>query len=505
MKKLSAALRGKHPVWFSWSAAILFCAAFFWFRSEFLAWERLPLVGVSAALSGLAFAAVPTALFLQTREKKALPVFLGALAFFEGTLWTLLTLINVDGLYNKRAVGIAGAVLIPIFGVLCLLLFLHSTGGWAKGLRRGLAILLCAAVLLGALFSVYPYPREVLPWIDIALHGGEQAYFEPWSADQPFEREYAIELQKDPDRDFVILNLTDIQLDNEEALGETGEQVKRNTDRLVAEVKPDLITLTGDNAWGDRAYLKLIEMLDAYGIPWAPVMGNHDGQGCPNEFWCAYRLLHAKNCLFRCGPADMGYGNYIINITQDGEILHTLYMMDTHSEIEEDNVNGTAGSGYDHLWENQMAWYAWAVDGIADTAGMPVESTVFLHIPLYEYKAAWEAATGGKDWEPGRDDPFLGTYAETSFGVRHENGGWSPQSNGFFGLLKEKGSTKNVVCGHDHVNDSSIEYQGIRLTYALKDGPGCYWEPELNGGTVLKINGAGRATVAHQFMDFYAQ
>ena len=45
-----------------------------------------------------------------------------------------------------------------------------------------------------------------------------------------------------------------------------GEQVKANTDRLVAQTKPDLITLSGDNAWGSQAYMMLIKMLDAYGV-----------------------------------------------------------------------------------------------------------------------------------------------------------------------------------------------------------------------------------------------
>lgn len=84
--------------------------------------------------------------------------------------------------------------------------------------------------------------------------------------------------------------------------------------------------------------------------------------------------------------------------------------------------------------------------------------------------------------------------------MRHEYGGWSPQSNGFFDLIKEKGSTKNVLCGHDHVNDYSILYQGVRLTYTLKVGAGCYWEPELNGGTVLTVDGSGSASVAHHFI-----
>ena len=295
----------------------------------------------------------------------------------------------------------------------------------------------------------------VTPRIAPLLRGGEQAYFEQWSAAQPFKRSYAAELKKAPGRDFKVLNLADLQMTTDEALGEMGAGVKDTVDRLVAEVKPDLITLSGDNAWSDYAYVQLIKWIDAYGIPWAPVMGNHDGQSCPSEFWCAYNLARARNCLFRFGPADMGYGNYIVNITETGKIIHTLFLMDTHSYIEDENsINGpVSNDNYDHLWPKQFDWYSWAVDGIAATAGEPVESTVIFHIPVYEYKTAWEEATGVSDWETDRDAPFTGAYADTSFGVRHEYGGWSPQTNGFFALVKEKGSTKNIICGHDHVSD----------------------------------------------------
>ena len=121
-------------------------------------------------------------------------------------------------------------------------------------------------------------------------------------------------------------------------------------------------------------------------------MGNHDGQGCPSEFWCAYNFAQAKNCLFKFGPRGMGYGNYIVNITENGEIIHSLFLMDTHSDVEEDNINGAAGSGYDHLWKDQFDWYSWAVDGIEAAAGKQVESTVIFHIPLYEYKLAYGKA-----------------------------------------------------------------------------------------------------------------
>ncbi|MCR5042315.1 MAG: metallophosphoesterase [Clostridia bacterium] len=343
------------------------------------------------------------------------------------------------------------------------------------------------------------------PLLASVIHGGEKAFFEKWSADAEFTRDYAVELEKDPDRDFVVLNLADIQLGDEQ-FEETGALVKAQTDRMISELKPDLITLSGDNAVSFLAYMDLVKWIDSYGIPWAPVMGNHDGQGCPSEFWCAYDFTMGKNCLFKFGPADMGYGNYVINITENGEIIHTLFMMDTHSDIEEDgNINGEKGSGYDHFWKGQFDWYSWAVDGIKTIAGRTVESSIIIHIPLYEYRDAYAEATGGANWNENHDLPFVGEYAETSFGAMHEGICCAPQNNGFFDLMLEKGSTKNVICGHDHVNDFSILYRGVRLSYALKDGPGCYWEENMNGCTTLSVASDGSATVEHHFYDINAE
>lgn len=332
------------------------------------------------------------------------------------------------------------------------------------------------------------------PCVQFVFRGGEKAFFEDWSADMAYTADYATELEKDPDKDFVILNITDIQLSDDETYAKAGDFAYANIEKLIEDNDPDLITVTGDNAWSTMAYIRLVKEFESYDIPWAPVMGNHDGQGCISEFWCACLLANAKNCLFKFGPAGMGYGNYVINITENGKIVHTLYMMDTHSNAK-DTPNGEInGTDYDGIWANQMEWYRWAVEGTEKLAGKNVESTIFIHIPLYQYRTAWNLAY---DEEKGE---FREEYADNAFGVNHE-GIYSPNTdNGFFDIIKELDSTKTVVCGHEHVNDFSIEYEGVRLTYSVKCGPGCYWEEELNGGTKLEINSDGDVALKHIFI-----
>ncbi|MBP3937800.1 MAG: metallophosphoesterase [Clostridia bacterium] len=329
----------------------------------------------------------------------------------------------------------------------------------------------------------------------IIVNFGEGNFFAEWSVTDEFTADYCVELEKNPDEDFVILNLADVQLKDDLVYEEEGEKTVQMIDDLVRKTEPDLITLTGDNAWGTVAYINLVKQIDGYGIPWAPIMGNHDGQCCINEFWAAHLLFKAENCLFEFGPEDMGYGNYIINITENGHIIHTLFMVDTHDGAEFTLEDGSTISGYDHLWNNQIEWYKWAVKGISEIEGHTVESSVFMHIPVYEYKDAWVAANGSE--EPGELNPEL---APDAIGVCVESVCSSPVNNGFFDVCKELGSTKNIFAGHDHANNFQIYYEGIRLNYTLKTGYGAYYTEGLVGGTVISIDSDGSAYAEHIFM-----
>lgn len=90
---------------------------------------------------------------------------------------------------------------------------------------------------------------------------------------------------------------------------------------------------------------------------------------------------------------------------------------------------------------------------------------------------------------------------ESSFGVYHEGISSYPEDDGMMEAIIEGESTKNIISGHDHVNNFSILHKGVRFTYALKTGPGCYWEEELNGGTVLKIDRSGVKNIYHSYVD----
>ena len=171
-------------------------------------------------------------------------------------------------------------------------------------------------------------------------------------------------------------------------------------------------------------------------------------------------------------------------------------MMDTHSSAIHTREDGSTVDGYDHLWDNQIEWYKWAVEGLASIEGKTVQSTAIFHIPVYEYTEAYNAAFDMNA------NAFKPEYADNCFGVRGEDVCSAPVNNGFFSLMKELGSTKDVIVGHDHKNSFSVVFDGIRLSYCLKTGFGSYADESgnTNGGSVLRIHDDGTTTYEHIYI-----
>lgn len=349
-----------------------------------------------------------------------------------------------------------------------------------------------------------------------------------WLSTDTYRLEDTQVIQKEPGKDFKILNLADIQYSDAKDIGKrsyTEETIKT----LIEQEKPDLILMTGDQTWTvtQRSSIKdLIKFMDSFKIPWAPVFGNHDGEGNADKNWLADRYEESEYCLFKKGPNNIGgVGNYIINIMEGDKIVESIIMMDSgvwrnypdesehfmysdalkndykdeeksknykEYKLNDDGTRQQAqyGTGYEFIAESQIAWYKWAVEGAAKVNGgkMP-ESTAVFHIALPEYHEAY------LQWLDSGFDPDMG------FGEMREQVCCPKINSGLFDVMKELGSTKNVLVGHDHINTFSVMYEGIRLTYGLKTGDRCYINDDLNGGTVLTLTDKGITNVEHKFVE----
>lgn len=318
-----------------------------------------------------------------------------------------------------------------------------------------------------------------------------------------------IKLEKTKGVDFKVLNLSDPQLGAAE-WDESAPQRKLLVDtvnELVSRVRPDLITVSGDLAWAgsDVSYGSIGKFLESFGIPWTVVWGNHDNQKGPEwvEHVVQMYTEHA-HFIYERGDEKLGNGNFVIGIEEDGKIVEGLIMMDSHDRMPYTYPDGTVKNEWAKLIPEQITWYSERVNELKALGCN--DTTVILHIPIYAYLPAFgeafdnrfdpmqvsvEESAAGVCWNDGYKD---------SYGVKWDPISVYPEDEGMFDEIKKLGSTKTVLCGHDHKNNYVINYKGVRLAFSLKAGAGCYWHGKLNGGTVLQIDDSGVKAIVHEYV-----
>lgn len=285
------------------------------------------------------------------------------------------------------------------------------------------------------------------------------------------------EIVRAEDTVYSVLQITDVHILNDE---KKDEKAFRDITKMVDAAKPDLIVITGDitseadNLTAIKTFGAFMEKLE---IPWAFVYGNHDAEGDADKDAIDEYLLSLEYCVYERGdPAITGHGNYYRNVTDaSGKPIMTLFMMDS-------NMYDEANGGYDHFHEDQIEWYKNTVQSIAEEtngdASKVVPSLAFFHIPMQEFKTAYDAAKkdGGK-----------------LFGYRFEDECPPSQDDQMFETMVELGSTKGVFVGHDHMNNYEVEYSGIRLCYGLSCDHNIYLVP-MRGGNLINIKADGSFT-----------
>ncbi len=298
-----------------------------------------------------------------------------------------------------------------------------------------------------------------------------------------FSTEDMILLPKEAGEDFVVLNITDTHFADQDGRAWLAFEAELTIKRLVADVKPDLITVTGDLVCSDHteySIRRLTDLFESFGIPWAPVFGNHDDEGNCDLNYLADIMLKAPNCILRKGDSEMGVGNYIIGVMENDRLVEAFIMMDSHTTQPN---------------EKQQQWYSWAAEGISRLSGGNAEVSLFMHIPLPEYQYAYDLAW---DEETGTWKDEYSARGELHEPVCCEKEDGSPVQRGFFECIKQSGNTRYVFCGHEHLNNFSILYDGVRLTYTLKVGGGSGARFGFNGGTVITVGNDGIQKVTHK-------
>lgn len=279
------------------------------------------------------------------------------------------------------------------------------------------------------------------------------------------------------DEDFKVVQLTDVHIGGGFMCIKKDNMALNAVAAMVTEEKPDLVIVTGDIAYpvpfqagtfnnktGAEMFAELMEKLGVY---WAPAFGNHDTE--VYSFYTREDIAKVYNnkekyphCLFQSGPEDIdGVGNYVINVKKtDGNIAQSFYMFDSHSYIGNELLGGIMWN-YDCIHANQIEWYKNQVAALTEeNGGITPKSLAFFHIPLLEMQNAYYEY---------RDNDFNDTENVTyNYGKAGETGDIvysSQENNGMFDAFLSEGSTQGVFFGHDHLNNFSLNYKGIDLTY----------------------------------------
>lgn len=315
---------------------------------------------------------------------------------------------------------------------------------------------------------------------------------ETWNENSEYKLEDTVVLTKEKDKDFVILNITDTHFADYDYRAFTAFDVEAKIKSLVSAVKPDLITVSGDIVCTDSTYYairRITDLFEGFGIPWAPMFGNHDNEGNCDKNFLADVMMSAPNCVMKKGDPSMGVGNYIINIAEKNDdgtqnIVESLIIMDCRADDR----------------KKQISWFTWAAESINKLTDSSAEISIVSHIPLAEYQYAYDKAWDAENncWREG-----FNAYGECNEKICYDSASdGTPALQGLFDAMKAVGTAKYFFCGHEHLNNFSIEYEGIRLTYCLKVGMASGANFKFSGGTQIRIGENGIKEIMHKTVAF---
>jgi hypothetical protein len=278
------------------------------------------------------------------------------------------------------------------------------------------------------------------------------------------------------DDDFKVMQLSDVHIGGGFLSTKKDNMALNAVAAMVSEEKPDLVIVTGDIAYpvpfqagtfnNKNSAMLFADLMEKLGVYWCLAFGNHDTEAYSYYTREQIAAMYENkdkypHCLLQSGDEDVdGVGNYVINVKNTlGEITQSLFMFDSHSYTDNDYF-GILWK-YDCIHKNQIEWYKNKIESLTQqNGGVTPKSLAFFHIPLIEMQQAYYEY---------RDNGFQDTddvkYLFGKIGEKEEMICSSAYNEGLFDAMLECGSTQGVFFGHDHLNNMSLNYKGIQLTY----------------------------------------
>ena len=278
-------------------------------------------------------------------------------------------------------------------------------------------------------------------------------------------------LQFNSNKQFKIAQFTDTHFFKG---GERSPEVLENIQAVLDAEQPDLVVLTGDIVTGNKknwpsieSWEILTDLLIQNQVPYAIAFGNHDDEAQVSRQEVLNYLSGRPLCLISDEGSEevAGTGNYVLPVyNQQSEVEKLIYCMDSRSySLAKDK--GVEGYGW--FDRSQIDWFARTNQKWLDQ-NMELQSMLFFHIPLPEYKQAFDQ----------------GEYRN---GVRMEEE-CSPDINaGMFAEMVQQGNVLGSFVGHDHNNNYVAQLYSIVLCYGYYSGGNSYGDLPLNGARIILL------------------
>ena len=431
-------------------------------------------------------------------DEARLPYHFSFVVLFSALYWT--AFLSVFLLLSRR--GFPSAASFPVVfaafwsGILLYDFFFRRRVTYRNLVynRGRIAAFLVVIFLFGAFFAIRRERYYVQPYINTVPCVPHRA------AHVRYDDETGVFTLRADFDDFKILHLTDVHLGGSLFSYRKDLLALKSCFALIDATRPDLVIVTGDlslplgvlsmsfnNSAPVYAFASFMRNI---GIPWAFAYGNHDTESFASmnkrDLDGVFRSLSFKTSgtlLYPYRqPAVTGRNNQLIRIeNEDGTLRQALFLLDSNA------YTGKGLHDYDYIRDDQVAWYRGEVLRLSAEEGGTVPSLAFFHIPLREYRTAYELYLQGSDEV---------TYY---FGVNDEKMidkvCCSKHPSKLFDEMVALGSTTGTFCGHDHYNNASLLYRGIRLTYGMSIDylamPGIEKDTTQRGGEVITLRSDG--------------